>query len=155
MTLHEPRFPLQSRAMLFPSISIHHCFHDSPIYGSLPFSSFIIGTNADEQIASLLTEARERTKEAEAGLLPTRAPSRLSFPRNVSPPNPIHQVILSASRIFLPALYSQSPKFIFSNPLFGPYLETISKHLDATRSAEFVSNFFCSPFPSQNLIPIF
>jgi hypothetical protein len=149
MTLQEPRFLLRYRAVLFPSISLrHYCVHDSPLYGSLPFSSFIIGTNADEEIASLLTEARERRKEAEAGPLPTRVPSRLYSPGNVGLSNPIYQVILSASRIFLPALQSQSPKLIFSSPSFGHYLEQISRHLNATRSAEFVSNFlsFAIPF---------
>ncbi len=151
MTLREPRFPLRLRAMLFPSISPSHCFHDSPIYGSRSFNSFIIDTNADEQIAAILTEARERTEEAEAGSISAKASSKLALSEVNKDTNPILQVILLASRIFLAALHSHSPKGIFASPFFGAYIELISKNLDATRSHEFVIYIpFCS-FPPQQL----
>jgi hypothetical protein len=141
MTLREPRFPFQYRAVLFPPISSHRCIYDSPLFGSFPFFAFIIDTSADEQIASLLTEARQCTLEAEASSSFIRESINPSLPEIVNTPNPIYQVISSASWIFVQALHSRSPKLIFSSPLLDSCLETITKNLNATRSAEFVSYF--------------
>jgi hypothetical protein len=129
MTLQQPRFPLRCRPNLPSPPQL--CFHDSPLYGTLPFASFIKDTGADEQICALLDTLRDIT-DATLNNIPY-----CHLLHNFKPPcptYPIHKVLHAAGQIYAAAL--SSPSF-FTSSFSLPWLQILSTNLDLTTSDPF------------------
>jgi hypothetical protein len=129
MTLHQPRFPLRCRSHLAPAPQPR--FYDSPLYGSLPFSSFTKDTGADVQICTLLETLRDIT-DSTLSDVPFR--HLLLHFKPPCPTDSIHKVLHAAGQIYAASL--SSPSF-FTSPLSLPWLEILSTNLDLTRAAPF------------------
>lgn len=125
MTLQQPRFPLRSQTRRLAPL-IENRLYDSPLYGSLPFSSFIRGTEADKEICILLEALREVT-DAFLNNLPFAhllAHVKISYPTD-----PIYKALHAAGQIYIASL--SSPKY-FASPHSLPWLQTLSTNLDLT-----------------------
>lgn len=132
MTLQEPRFALRTRAS---NTTRQTGLYNSPLYGSLPFSSFIKGTGADVQICTLLEALRDITAAAISGISFYNLLANVKIP---CPTNPIHSALHAAGQIYAGAL--SSPSF-FTSALSLPWLKILTAHLDST---------ICTPFWREN-----
>jgi hypothetical protein len=129
MALQQPRFAPCTLANMARSPQPR--FYDSPLYGSLPFSSFIKSTGADVEICALLGSLRDITDNAFSNI-PFR-PLLLHIKKSC-PTNPIHKVIHAAAQIYASAL--SAPSF-FNSPLSLPWLEILTTNLDLMTGALF------------------
>lgn len=125
MTLQQPCFPRRARPGPFQP-TLEPRFHDSPLYGFLPFSSIMGGTDTDIQMSSLLEDLRKLT---EATISQFPLPPLPSLPYPPFPCNPIQLAVHAASHIYMSAL--SSPSF-FTSPLSLPWLQVLSMNLDLT-----------------------
>lgn len=132
MTLQEPRFAPRTRA------SVTTCqtrLYNSPLYGSLPFSSFVKGTGADAQICTLLETLRDITDAAINGVSFCNLLANVKMP---CPTDPIHKALHAAGQIYAGALSSPSS---FTSALSLPWLQILATNLDCT---------VCTPFWREN-----
>ncbi|KFY09535.1 hypothetical protein V492_05460 [Pseudogymnoascus sp. VKM F-4246] len=134
ITLQQPRFPVRCRADP-PTSPSKACRYNSPLFGSLPFSSFIKNTGADTQICTLLDALRGLTNATLSDIqlhelhIDVGAPSTTEL---------IYKALYAAGQIYAAALFSSS---FFTSSLSLPWLHILSANMDRT---------ICEPFWREN-----
>ncbi|KFY81990.1 hypothetical protein V500_10924 [Pseudogymnoascus sp. VKM F-4518 (FW-2643)] len=133
ITLQQPRFPLRCRAG--PTSPSKARLYNSPIFGSLPFSSFIKNTGADTQICTLLEALRDLTNATISDVQFYKLHIDVKAPCTT---DSIYKALHAAGQIYAAAL--SSPSF-FTSPFSLPWLHILSASMDRT---------ICEPFWREN-----
>ncbi|KFY43549.1 hypothetical protein V495_03909 [Pseudogymnoascus sp. VKM F-4514 (FW-929)] len=129
ITLRQPRFPLRCQAGPGSPSKAH--LYNSPIFGSLPFSSFIKNTGADIQICTLLESLRDFTNATISDIHLHELHVNDNVPCTTYS---IYNALYAAGQIYTATL--SSPSF-FTSPLSLPWLQILSTNMDRTISAPF------------------
>ncbi|KFX91466.1 hypothetical protein V490_05895 [Pseudogymnoascus sp. VKM F-3557] len=129
ITLRQPRFPLRCQAGPGSPSKAH--LYNSPIFGSLPFSSFIKNTGADIQICTLLESLRDFTNATISDIHLHELHVNDNVPCTTYS---IYNALYAAGKIYTATL--SSPSF-FTSPLSLPWLQILSTNMDRTISAPF------------------
>ncbi|KFY95473.1 hypothetical protein V498_03329 [Pseudogymnoascus sp. VKM F-4517 (FW-2822)] len=133
ITLQQPRFPLRCQAG--PASPSMARLYNSPIFGSLPFSSFIKNTGADTQICMLLGALRDFTNATISDIQFYEPHINVKVSCTT---DSIYKALYAAGQIYASAL--SSPSF-FTSPLSLPWLQILSVNMDRT---------ICAPFWREN-----
>ncbi|KAL5353599.1 hypothetical protein ACLOAV_001636 [Pseudogymnoascus australis] len=109
--------------------------YNFPIFGSLPFSSFIKNTGADTQICMLLEALRDFTNATISDIQFYEPHIKVKVSCTT---DSIYKALYAAGQIYASAL--SSPSF-FTSPFSLPWLQILSANMDRT---------ICAPFWREN-----